>query len=106
MNSEHVKLICGSVSRSVLCKRGMTSNRSCHSSFYAGCLRPCNRENEAGQRHKNAEILRIHKGKHKTAKYRVGENRTSGVVKAIKSKAKKKITEQKLFGDLGRGTRT
>ena len=46
------------------------------------------------------------KGKHKTAKNLVGENQTFGVVKAIKSNIKKKITEQNLFGDLGRGTRT
>ena len=46
------------------------------------------------------------KGKHKTAKNRVGETRISGTVKAIKSRVKKKITEQNLFGDLGRGTRT
>ena len=46
------------------------------------------------------------KGKHKTVKNRVGVTRTSGTVKAIKSRIKKKITEQNLFGDLGRGTRT
>ena len=36
----------------------------------------------------------------------MGENRAFDVEKAIKSKVKKKITEQKMFGDLGRGTRT
>ena len=36
----------------------------------------------------------------------MGENQTSDTVKVIKSRVKKKITEQNLFGDLGRGTRT
>ena len=39
-------------------------------------------------------------------KKRVGKNRTFDAVKAIKSKVKKETTEQKLFGGLGRGTRT